>query len=214
MTLSARTDDRLTLALDVDGVLLDPERAGAAHWTSELTARFGITRPQLRDTFFTRVWDDVINGRQAIETALEGALREIGTDADVEDVLECWFDADFVVFDAAIAFAQEVRQRGVRVVLATNQEHRRAAYLRQRLSAEVELSDVIYSAELGHQKHEPAFFELASERLGVDLEHRSLVVFVDDVEHNVEAARRAGWRSVHAAPGSNWIARVDALLSS
>ena len=57
----------LTLALDVDGVLLDPDRNGDGRWTNELAARFGIERSQLREAFFMRRWDDVINGRRSVE---------------------------------------------------------------------------------------------------------------------------------------------------
>ena len=60
----------LTLALDVDGVLLDPDRNGAGHWTNELTARFGIERAQLRESFFMNSWDDVVNGRRSVEDGL------------------------------------------------------------------------------------------------------------------------------------------------
>jgi putative hydrolase of the HAD superfamily len=202
-----------TLALDVDGVLLDPERHGAGNWSDELDARFGIARPQLRDAFFTQSWDDVINGRRPIEDALAEALELIDGEASVDDVLECWFDADFAVIDRAVALARHATDLGIRVVLATNQEHRRAAYLRRHLGADIELSDVIYSADLGCQKHEPAFFELASERLNLSRDRRSSVLFVDDVEHNVEVARAAGWQAMHAPPGAGWIDEAEATLT-
>ena len=99
------------------------------------------------------------------------------------------------------------------MVLATNQEHRRAAFLRRRLGADIELSDVIYSADLGCQKHDPTFFELASERLHLARDRRSSVLFVDDVEHNVDAARAAGWQAIHAPPGGGWIDEVEATLA-
>ena len=85
----------LTLALDVDGVLLDPNRHGDGHWTNELTAQFGIERAQLRESFFMNSWDDVINGRRTVEDGLGEALARIGTTVDVESVLSCWFDADY-----------------------------------------------------------------------------------------------------------------------
>ena len=78
------------------------------------------------------------------------------------------------------------------------------------------IDDVLYSADLGVQKHEPAFFELASARLGVATDQRDDVVFVDDAAHNVDQARAAGWRAVHAdpnAPASAWITEVDRLLA-
>lgn len=192
-----------TLALDVDGVLLDPERGGSGHWTEDLERRYGITRDQVRRTFFMRTWDDVVNGRRPIESALAESLAEIGSDVDVEDVLTCWFEADFAIIDAAIELARQASAAGCVVVLATNQEHRRAAFLRERLP--LDLDDVLYSADLGVQKHEAEFFELASIRLGVPDDRRCDIVFVDDAEHNVAQARAAGWRAIHAAPGAAWI---------
>lgn len=200
------------LALDVDGVLLDPERAGDGHWTNELERRHGITRPQLRHAFFVRSWDDIVNGRLDIESGLAAALDEIGSTVPVEDVLSCWFDADFVPVGDAVELACRAADAGCRVVLATNQEHRRAAYLGARLGAVVPLDQVIYSADLGVQKHDARFFELASQRLAVDPSDRSSIVFVDDLEHNVEQARAAGWCAEHAVAGADWISRVDQAL--
>jgi hypothetical protein len=90
----------LTLALDVDGVLLDPDRGGDGHSTKDLERWNGITRPQLRDSIFMRSWDDVVNRRRPIEDALTEASQLIGSSAPVENVLSCWFDADYVPFKA------------------------------------------------------------------------------------------------------------------
>lgn len=203
------------LALDVDGVLLDPERGGVGHWTDEMERSFGMTRLQFREAFFMRSWDDVVNGRRAVEEAVAEALAVLGSDAAVEDFLRVWFEADFVPVDEAIALAGRAGDAGCRVVLATNQEHRRAAFLRERLGALMPIDDVVYSADLGVQKHEAVFFELASERLGLHADQRRDAVFVDDVAHNVEQASSAGWRAVHAVPGapaSDWITAVERLL--
>jgi putative hydrolase of the HAD superfamily len=201
-----------TLALDVDGVLLDPDRHGAGHWTNDLTERFGIARAQLREAFFMRGWDDVVNGRSSIEDELGAALELLGIEVDVEAVLSCWFDADYAPIEATFELAKRAASAGCRVVLATNQEHRRAAYLSDRIGASIPLADVVYSADLGCQKHDPQFFELASERLGLTRDERATVVFVDDVPNNVEVARAAGWRAVHAPPGERWQPEVETLL--
>ena len=202
----------LTLALDVDGVLLDPDRNGAGHWTNELTARFGIERAQVRQSFFMTSWDDVVNGRRSVEDGLAEALALIGTTVDVESVLSCWFDADYAPIDETFDLARRAAAAGCRVVLATNQEHRRADYLHRRIGATVPLDGVIYSAGVGCQKHDPRFFETASDRLGLDADRRASVVFVDDVMHNVEVARSAGWRAVHASADQSWRHEVAELL--
>ncbi len=202
----------LTLALDVDGVLLDPDRHGDGHWTNELTARFGIERAQLRESFFMQSWDDVVNGRRTVEDGLGEALARIGTTVDVESVLSCWFDADYAPIEETFDLARRAAAAGCRVVLATNQEHRRADYLQRRIGAAVPLERVIYSADVGYQKHDPRFFETASDRLGLTTDRRTSVVFVDDVIHNVEVARSAGWRAVHASADQPWRHEVADLL--
>ncbi len=202
----------LTLALDVDGVLLDPDRHGDGHWTNELAARFGIERAQLRESFFMQSWDDVINGRRSVEDGLGKALARIGTTVDVESVLSCWFDADYAPIEETFDLARRAAGAGCRVVLATNQEHRRATYLHRRIRATVPLEGVIYSADVGYQKHDPRFFETASDRLGVNLDQRTSIVFVDDVMHNVDVARSSGWRAVHASAGQPWRQEVADML--
>ncbi len=202
------------LALDVDGVLLDPVRNGEGRWTNELAARFGIEPTEIREAFFTKSWDDVLNGRRSVEDGLGEALAQIGATVDVESVLSCWFDADYSPFEETFDLARNAARAGHRVVLATNQEHRRADYLRRRVGATVPLDHVLYSAEIGFQKHDRRFFEVASERLGVAVAERPGVVFVDDVMNNVEVARSSGWRAVHAAPNRPWRHKVEQLLGA
>lgn len=202
----------LTLALDVDGVLLDPDRDGEGPWTNELNRRFGIEPAQLHEAFFERAWADIINGRRRIEDGLAEALALIGTTADVESVLACWFDADYVPIAGTFELARRAAAAGCRVVLATNQEHRRATYLHRRIGAAFPLARVIYSADVGHQKHDPRFFEIASDLLRLGHDERSNVIFVDDIMHNVDIARSSGWQAVHAAPGWPWRDEVAALL--
>ena len=197
-----------TLALDVDGVLLDSDRGGAGRWSVELERKHGVSRAQLREHFFVPCWDDVVNGRRPIESALGESLRLLGSSVSVEDVLACWFAADFVLFEPAINLARCASAHGIRVVLATNQEHRRAAYLREHLEKLFSIDAMLYSADLGVQKHEPTFFALASQRLRNDDGSRSRVLFVDDLDVNVQQARKSGWEAVHATPDQRWIAEV------
>lgn len=201
-----------TLALDVDGVLLDPNRHGDGPWVHELATRFDIDGDQLQKAFFARSWSDVVKGRRSVESGLGEALEQLGVNVDVESVLACWFDADYAPIEETFDLAVRAAEAGCRVVLATNQEHRRAGYLRRRIGSVVPLDAVLYSADIGYQKHDPEFFDLASERLGLSAEQRSSVVFVDDAIDNVEVARASGWRAVHAAPDRPWRHEVDELL--
>ena len=55
-------------------------------------------------------------------------------------------------------------------------------------------TDGIFSARVQLIKPEPEIFYLATKRFGVVPKD---TVFIDDVEHNVEAARAHGWLAVH-----------------
>jgi epoxide hydrolase-like predicted phosphatase len=69
--------------------------------------------------------------------------------------------------------------------------------LRQRLEQDIGIhhlfDDIVCSAEVGMAKPEPAVFDLACRRLGLD---PGECVFVDDYEPNVKAARDLGMRGV------------------
>ena len=54
--------------------------------------------------------------------------------------------------------------------------------------------DGIYSARVGLIKPEPAIFAHALETFGIGAGD---TLFIDDVAHNVAAARRAGWQALH-----------------
>lgn len=53
--------------------------------------------------------------------------------------------------------------------------------------------DIVYSHEVRLAKPDPAVYRLTTERLGVE---PSEVLFLDDVEANVDAARAYGWHAV------------------
>lgn len=199
------------LALDIDGVLLDPGRHGLGPWQSELASRFGVDADRLRAAFFEPAWPDVVVGRRAIEPALAAALDDLGWAVTVDQLLACWFEADLAVEREVVEAARSWAAEGARLVLVTNQEHRRASFLSHRLGAFLPISAMAYSAALGLLKSDPAFYPAASRTLG--LQRDDTVVFVDDTADNVEAARRYGWSAVHFDKDGDWRGQITSAFS-
>ncbi len=56
-------------------------------------------------------------------------------------------------------------------------------------------AEVVDSSRVGMRKPDPAIYHLTQERLGV--EDPASVLFLDDAEGNIVAARDVGWRAVH-----------------
>jgi putative hydrolase of the HAD superfamily len=201
------------LALDIDGVVLDPTLGGRGGWHRVLADRYSVDADRFARVFFSRHWPDVVVGRTAVEPALAQVMVELGWTMTVDDVLSCWFEADFAVDGDVVEAARAWADEGARLVLVTNQEHRRARFLEEHLRAVMPVDAMAYSAAVGLMKHDPQFFAAASELLGIDRQARS-VVLVDDARQNVEAARRYGWGAVHFTKGHGWRSEITAALKA
>ena len=201
----------MLLALDVDGVILDPERGGRGPWQVAFSERFGVDAGRLDGILFVGAWDDIITGERDIETALAEALHELGWGMGVDAALQCWFEEDFVVEPAVLAAATAWSELGIPVALVSNQERRRARFLQKRLERLLPLSGVAFSGDLGVVKSDPGFYDRAERRLGV-VGLGPAVVFLDDTVNNVEAATRHGWTAVHFTKDKDWQREVAAAL--
>jgi putative hydrolase of the HAD superfamily len=208
---SGRRPRNTVLVLDVDGVLLDPTRAGKGRWQCALRETYGLDPSQLDEAFFQRSWSEVIVGREPIELALARALGELGWEIDVETVLRCWFEADFEIDHQVVQAVNEWAASGIRVALATNQEARRASFLGRNLRGVIPIQGIAFSGALGALKSDPAFYSAAEHRLGIEAQsHR--VVFVDDSPQHVEAAERHGWHGIHFQKQLHWRAQISSAL--
>ncbi len=199
------------LALDVDGVLIDPWRGGRGPWQHAFGERFGVDAADLDETLFATAWSEVIVGQRPVESALAEALHELGWGMGVEAALQCWFEEDFVLEPAVMTAAAAWAELGIPLALVSNQERRRARYLEERLAQVLPLSGVAFSGDLGLVKTDPDFYNRAERRLGIG-GHGGTVVFLDDTASNVEAALRHGWVGIHFAKDRDWQGEVGAAL--
>jgi FMN phosphatase YigB (HAD superfamily) len=202
---------RTLLALDVDGVILDPQRGGRGRWQIAFGERFGVDAGRLDDTFFATAWLDVITGKRPVESALNEALQELGWGMGVDAALQCWFEEDFVTVPTVMAAAAAWSQLGIPLALVSNQEPRRARFIGDRLASLLPIGGVAFSGDLGVVKSDPAFYDRAERRLGVVGLGQS-VVFLDDTPSNVATAARHGWTAIHYAKDKDWEREVAAAL--
>ena len=201
---------RTLLAVDIDGVLLDSERGGDGFWQTTLHERFGISSDDLVARFFEPHWPAIVIGREALLPALAEVLAELDDSLDPVEFVRHWFDTDFVMNLDVVQLVASWARRGVPVLLVTNQEPLRAAYLWQHLGPAVGASAMAYSGGLGVTKDDPDFFRRTMDVLDIDQDSR--VVFVDDAAANVTSANEAGWAAVLYADSAEWRDVVDSFL--
>jgi putative hydrolase of the HAD superfamily len=197
------------VAFDIGGVLEVPtDNALAGRWERRLGLPRGELFGRLRRSGLGR---DANLGRvSAAEFALAlGRLYGLDRPTTEELLAELW---DWYVGElntGMAAYFQGLRPRYRTAILSNAAEggHREE----ERRYGFAGMADVlVYSYEVGIEKPDQRIYEIACERLGV---RPSEVVFLDDLEANVVAARRLGMRAVLFQSNAQAIADVEACLA-
>jgi putative hydrolase of the HAD superfamily len=113
---------------------------------------------------------------------------------------------------AMIAYVAELRGRGLRAALLTNNVREWEPLWRAKLPELDQIFEVVVdSAFVGMRKPERRIYELTVERLGDGL-RADECLFVDDLEVNCEAARELGMTAVRFEHADQAIAELEAAL--
>jgi putative hydrolase of the HAD superfamily len=113
--------------------------------------------------------------------------------------------------DRLIAYMRELRARGYKMAICTNNIREWEARWRAMLPVDEIFDVVVDSAFVGARKPEPRIYEITLERLGCAAER---ALFIDDVEHNCEAARRLGMLAIRFRSTEQAIEDIEAALRS
>jgi putative hydrolase of the HAD superfamily len=203
-----------TLISDFGGVLTTPlirgflayqeqrgvtvEELGAAMTRSErehgVHPLFALERGEISEAEFRRRLEGQLDGRFDLEHLRKLYFEHLEPNREM------------------IEFVRDLRGRGLRTALCTNNVREWEPLWRSKLP---ELDDVfevvVDSAFVGSRKPEPRIYELTLERLG-GVSPRECV-FVDDLEVNSEGARELGMRAVRFEDTGRAIAEVEGLLT-
>jgi putative hydrolase of the HAD superfamily len=181
------------LLVDVDGVLIDGRPEDGRSWQTSIEEDLGFTSAALHEQFFAPYWEDIVLGRAGLMEQLTTALQLIAPHVSSAAFVSYWFEKDSRVVAPLLAELALVRSAGIRVYLATNQEHQRAAYLMDTVGLAEHVDGMFYSARLGAKKPDMEFFAKVQDLTGLPAEE---MLLIDDSHSNIEAARTAGWRAL------------------
>jgi putative hydrolase of the HAD superfamily len=142
-------------------------------------------------------------------SALAAQLREdLGREVEMHSFSERYF-AHLEPNDAMIAFLGELRGRGYRLAMLTNNVREWEPRWRAMLPVDELFEVVVDSAFVGLRKPDPAIYRLTCDRLGVAPER---CLFVDDIEVNCTAAAELGMASVLFRSNEQAIAEMREAL--
>jgi putative hydrolase of the HAD superfamily len=113
--------------------------------------------------------------------------------------------------DEVVEFLRAARGAGYRLALLTNNVQEWEPRWRRRWPIDELFETVVDSGFVGMRKPDHEIFDLTLARLGLP---PRACVFIDDLEHNVVAAREVGLHAVHFRETDQAIAEVRAVLEA
>src|SRR3954447_26667935 len=144
--------------VDVDGVLVDGRPEDGRPWPTSLEEDLGFASETLHEEFFAPYWENIVLGRAGLMEHLLAALQKIAPQVSPAHFVSYWFERDSRLVAPLLQELAFIRSAGIRVYLATNQEHLRAAYLMENLGLAEQVDGMFYSARLGVRKPDREFF--------------------------------------------------------
>lgn len=173
--------------LDADGVA----QVNPSGWLDSLRAIVDRGRGgEFTEDLFATEKAAMVGDRDFREVVREVAERWHVAER-VDDLLQHWRRVEVVT--ATLELVGDLRARGVRCYLVSNQNAFRAAFMQDALGYRRVFDGAFYSCDLGVLKSSERFFEQVLEQVGLPRED---VVLVDDNEEYVAVARRCGLGAV------------------
>lgn len=167
---------------DVDGVILVPYKI----FSQRIVKEYGAS-PESFAQFFNEVFPKCLIGEADLKKEVQPYLKEWNWDGSVDELLDFWFRNESNIDERVLKTVQQLKERGIKCYLGTNQEKYRTEYFKNQLGLGNTFDGVFSSAHIGHIKNEPQFFEYVLKQLqGIKPEE---IFFVDDSEDNIESAK-------------------------
>ena len=181
------------IAWDFDGVLNRNVINGRFVWQDGL-ATLGISPKSFESFMFSDGFWPIMRGEEDLLDRLERFRQHAGFAATAVELLEFWFGADARPCAQMLALMARVQAAGLRQVIATNNEHRRACYIERQMGYGARVEKLYSSGRMGVAKPDAAYFRAIEADLGLVPEQ---ILFVDDYRQNVDAAAACGWQVHH-----------------
>lgn len=193
---------------DADGVI----QHAADDWQGRLRSVLGDgadVRAFLGEVF--QAERPALRGERDFESILSEALARWRRPGRLRDALRVW--QAITVNAGVMQIVAELRAAGVYCALASNQNACRARYMSDDLGYAASFDHAFYSCDLGFTKPDLRFFQAVIDALRLPPDQ---VLFIDDRQENVAAARDAGIRAAlfQPPPGTESAQELRRLLEA
>ena len=175
------------VCFDADGVVVYPQKQFSKH----LKEVYGIS-PEMTRSFFAGAFNHCLVGKAELKDVLPTYLKEWKWNGSTEEFIATWLKIDHVIDSRLINTIQLLRQNSFICCLVTSQERNRAEYMKTKMGFQDVFDNLFFSCEIGWQKPDRFYYQHIEKVLDIEKES---ILFWDDLEVNVIAARENGWNA-------------------
>jgi len=188
-----------TLIFDADGVLINGES-----FSETLARDYDVDHAKEKE-FFTTKFQECLVGEADLKESVAPYLTSFGWKGSVDEFLDYWFKAGHSLDEPLMTYVKKLREAGLRVVLATNQEKYRTEYMLEHMGFADAFDKIYSSAHLGLKKPAVEFFAHVVDDLGTSKDE---VLFWDDDQRNIDGATEYGIRAEFYSDYASFLAKM------
>ena len=178
---------------DNDGMICHGTR-----FSDRYCAEFGLD-VNVMSPFFDGPFKNCLVGKADLKEELSKVLEIWKWGGTVDEIIEYWFDSGDKLDNEIFPTISKLREQGLIVCLATNQEKYRTEYLVKKFGYDKVFNDIFSSAELGAYKNSEKglqkTFDFLNDKYGI--QDKGEIMYWDDREGNVEHINQFGMNGQH-----------------
>ena len=173
------------MLLDADGVVIRPRNK---YFSETYSEDYGVPIDDIIP-FFKGEYKQAAVGKVDIKDVLPPYLSKWGWKGTVDEFLKYWFENERDIDEKVIEFVGDLRHRGVKVYLVSDNEKYRAGYLMEDVGLKDKFDGAFFSCDVGHTKSDPEFFQKIIKTLKIKPQEME---YWDDDPKNIEVAKGVG----------------------
>ncbi|MBI5529921.1 MAG: hypothetical protein HY918_00260 [Candidatus Doudnabacteria bacterium] len=176
------------LLLDCDGLIIKRDKYFSQRLSSEKNIKLDLNK--IKD-FFEGVFLLCEIGEKDLKEELAKVISDWGWPGTLEEMLEFWFSGEKALDNEIVEYIQNLRLKGIKVYVATDQEKYRTNYLWNEAGLKNFLDGMLSSADIGFLKNDINFWAEVSKILPAH--KKDEILFWDHELHKIDAAKSFGY---------------------